>query len=268
MTVATPLKTIQSELSVETYGDSSHPAIVFLHGAGVSSWMWNEQVEMLKASYYCITVDLPGNGESHTSEWVSFQETADQIASIIETHAPEGQAHVVGLSLGGYVTLNLLAQHPDLVQSAIISGVTTQPFDKQWLYRPLLTAMIPLVKWDMMIKFNIKMMNLPEDVIPMYHRDSKRTSLIMLRRVYDELMNYRMPESLHDVPHRVLGVAGEHENNMVKDSLQAYQRIPNGEAYIVDEAHHGWNGEFPSIFTEMIHAWITQEPLPDALKPI
>lgn len=268
MTVVTPLKTINSELSVETYGDSSHPAIIFLHGAGVSSWMWNEQIEMLKASYYCITVDLPGNGESHTCEWVSFRQTADQIASIIKTHAPEGQTHVVGLSLGGYVTLNLLANHPELVITAITSGITTQPFDKQWLYRPLLIATIPLVRFDFMIKLNIKMMSLSEEVIPMYQRDSKRTSLTMLRRVYDELMNYRMPEPLQAVPHRVLGVAGEHENDMVKDSLQAYKRIPNGEAYIVDEAHHGWNGEFPNVFTEMIQAWITQEPLPNALKPI
>ena len=106
------------DLNVEQYGSENRPTIVFLHGLGVSGWMWHDQVTQLEQDYHCVVVDLPGNGESYLRPWHSFAETAAQVADLIRREAHGGQAHVVGLSLGGYVTLHLLTAHPEVVLSA------------------------------------------------------------------------------------------------------------------------------------------------------
>jgi len=256
-----------NKLAITTYGQDTNPAIVFLHGAGVSSWMWNDQIEALQADYYCITIDLPGNGDSSACEWVSFRESGNHVAEVIRTYTLHSKAHLVGLSLGGYVALHTVAYHPDCVKSVIVSGVTTRAFGKQWLYRPLFSLMIPLTSMDWMINLNMKMMQLPDEVRPLYRRDGKRMSKQMLRLVYDELLNLELPDNLMTLPHRVLAVAGDAEAAMVKDNLGYFTQLPHGQAYLVKQAHHGWNGEFPTMFNDMIRAWLTDTNLPDVLYP-
>ncbi|NDJ33957.1 MAG: alpha/beta hydrolase [Chloroflexi bacterium] len=252
-------------MNVQTYGQSTNPAIMFLHGAGVSSWMWTEQIEALCDSFYCVTVDLPGSGESYQTEWISFEHTADQLAQIISERIPGGEAHVVGLSLGGYTALFLLARHPERVQSMIVSGVTSQPFPNQWLYRPLLNVVAAISKWDPVIALNARMMHLPADIMPVYKRDSKRASSEMLKRVYDTLFEFTLPDPLYELSHRVLAVAGDKEAALVRDGLPAFNRLPNGTAYLAPDARHGWSSEHPALFTAMIRAWVTDRPLPAEL---
>jgi len=107
------------ELYVEETGKIGAPSIVFLHGVGTSSWMWWRQVESF-LDFHCLNVDLPGHGKSIHVPWISLSDTANQIATLIMSRATNGQAHLVGLSLGAYIGLILLKQHASLVDSAIL----------------------------------------------------------------------------------------------------------------------------------------------------
>jgi pimeloyl-ACP methyl ester carboxylesterase len=256
-------------LYTQTYGDPNAPTILFLHGAGVSSWMWTEQIQHLSQRFHCITVDLPGNGESYQQPWLSLADSADQVANIIRNEAFHGKAHVVGLSLGGYTALTLLQRHPGLVESVLVSGVTVRPFSRQWLYKPLLFVTSLLNGTDLMINMNIRMMQIPDDVREVFIRDNKRASGKMLRNLFGELVNFMLPDGLERLPHRVLAVAGDQEAKMIQDSLaDVPAKMRNGEARIAPNAHHAWNGEHPHLFTEMIQAWVECQPLPEALQRV
>lgn len=252
-------------LVVHEYGNLANPAIVFLHGLGVSSWMWSEQIEVLRERYFCLAVDLPGSGESYQAEWISFADTAVQLANIIREKAVNGQVHVVGLSLGGYTALRLLADHPDVVLSALVSGVTIRPFPNQSAFKPLVRFMSRANRWNITINLMAKMMQLPDEAKPLYQRDSKRLTPVTTKRIYAEVLNYTLPELLHERPQPLLAAAGAKEAKLVLQSLPDFQVLPTAVTAIAPNAHHGWNGEFPELFTEMIAAWIEKRPLPDAL---
>ncbi|MDZ4769145.1 MAG: alpha/beta hydrolase [Chloroflexota bacterium] len=256
-------------LTIQQSGSKANPAIVFLHGVGVSSWMWEEQIASLKENYHCIAIDLPGNGESAHVEWKSFEDTAAQIAQVIQTLTTEGKAHVVGLSLGGYSAIFLLQLHPDVVKSLIVSGVTTKPFTRQWLWSGVMNVIPILMKIDPFIELNIKMMQLPPDAVPLYKRDAKRVTGLTFKRIYGALFNFALPIELAQRPHRLLAVAGDAEAAMVKGGLADFPALmPNATACVIPNAHHGWNGEHPKLFTDMIRAWVEGRALPDALKAI
>ena len=50
----------------------------------------------------------------------------DEVAAAIE-EAAGGRAVVVGLSLGGYVAMDLAARRPELVRGLVLSGATAEP---------------------------------------------------------------------------------------------------------------------------------------------
>jgi len=67
--------------------------------------------------FRCISVDLPGTGESSKPAGpYSTEEYADQVAAFLDAIEVE-RAHVAGVSLGAAVGTHLAARHPDRVSS-------------------------------------------------------------------------------------------------------------------------------------------------------
>lgn len=252
-------------LKIFEYGTVGQPTILFLHGLGVSSWMWLEQLESLQEQYHLLAVDLPGNGESYQNEWVSFADTAVTLSQIIQTRASNGQAHVVGLSLGGYTALTLLNNHPELVLSTLVSGVTIRPFPDNIAYKLMPKIMSRIMGWSLTINLMSRMMQLPDEAKPFYRRDSKNLTPQTILRTYDEVLNFTLPAGLAARRPRLLAVAGQKEAKLVLDSLADFQVVETAVTALIPNAHHGWNGEFPALFTEMIESWVGERPLPAGL---
>lgn len=247
-------------------GSENDQTIIFLHGLGVSSWMWQEQIDSLKDDFHCLAIDLPGNGDSYQQPWHSLAGSADQVADIIRSKAHNGRAHIVSLSLGGYVTLHLLARHPELVLSAVVSGVTPEPLVRPGLVRPLSNLISFLMDFRIMAKLSARMMQLPEDVVPLYEKDMARLSKKTVNQIYEEVFEFYPPEIEPMTAERLLIVGGDKEAKAVVNGLETFaEQMPEITTAIAPNAHHGWNGEHPDLFTQMVFQWIKQEPLPDEL---
>lgn len=254
-------------LYVQASGSPATPAVVFLHGFGVSSWMWTEQVASLSKDYYCLAVDLPGNGESYQSPWHSMKDSASQVAAVIRERVPSQRAHIVGLSLGGYVTLHLLRDHPEVVETAIVSGLTTQPLRPRWRMKLLTYFMQPFLQSPVGVFAMSRMMALPPEAVEYYRRDTARLKRETFFRVYDEVFEYNLVAHFGGrIQRRLLGVAGDLEAKMVTRDLPSYGSLGDCATAVVSAAaHHGWNAEHPERFTDMIRAWITDQPFPTGL---
>jgi len=99
--------------------------IVFIHGTRLTRTMWRPQMEDLRDAYRVIAVDLPGHGALADRRF-TVSGAADQVARVIE-EAGGGGAVVVGLSLGGYVAIDLAARRPELVRGLVVSGASREP---------------------------------------------------------------------------------------------------------------------------------------------
>jgi pimeloyl-ACP methyl ester carboxylesterase len=105
---------VKMTLHYQETGDSKAPAIVFIHGAGLSGWMWRQQTAYFD-DYHCVVPDLPGHRKSRFEGPFSIADSVNQIADLIEKVTHNKKAHVVGHSLGGKVLIELLAVRPDLL---------------------------------------------------------------------------------------------------------------------------------------------------------
>ncbi|HTG56780.1 MAG TPA: alpha/beta fold hydrolase, partial [Niabella sp.] len=89
-------------------------AVVLLHGFGVDSSAWVEQINYLQKSYRVIAPDLPGIGVSELTSNVSMEGVAAIVKEILEAEEIE-QAAVIGHSLGGYIALAFAEKYPELL---------------------------------------------------------------------------------------------------------------------------------------------------------
>jgi len=256
------------ELYVEESGKIGAPSIVFLHGVGTSSWMWWRQVSMLP-DFHCLNVDLPGHGNSIHVKWISLADTAHQIAKLIESRATNGRAHIVGLSLGAYIGLLLIEQHAGLLESAILSGVTSSPIPNRFLLGPQLGLLSLFKRSRKSLEKQAKYLHLTSDEQVAFVENFMKMSMMTYRTIYREVVKFKVSSALGEVKVKSLICAGGKESkNILQSVIMLPEILPYAKGCIAPGLDHGWNLEAPELFNAMVRAWINQGPLPGELKII
>ena len=106
-------------------GPDEGPPIVFVHSTRLCHTMWRAQMDDLCDTYRVVALDLPGHGRLADRPF-TVAGASDAVATAIE-EAAGGHAVVVGLSLGGYVAMDLAARRPELVRGLVLAGATAEP---------------------------------------------------------------------------------------------------------------------------------------------
>jgi len=107
------------EIAYERVGEG--PALVFAHGAGDDSRVWQPQLANLADSFTVVAWDEPGAGRSSdVPAGFGLADYARCLAAVIDALGL-GPAHVAGLSWGGTVVQGLYRHHPELVATLILA---------------------------------------------------------------------------------------------------------------------------------------------------
>jgi len=119
-------------LQYATAGDGT--PVVFIHGFGLDSSMWDPQWRAFAQRYRVIRYDMRGYGGSSLPDG-PYSHVDDLLALIdfLDAHP----AHLVGLSLGGRVALRVAAQHPGAVRSLTLAdpALDGHIWTADWLQR-------------------------------------------------------------------------------------------------------------------------------------
>jgi len=269
-------------LYVYEQGPVSSPTIVFLHGGGGAGWMWQPQLAAL-TNFHILVPDLPEHGQSAEIKPFSINNSVERVAELIRTRAHNGRAHVVGLSAGAQISVALMALHPELVDHAVISSALVRPMPGANLISPGLIAFS--VKWfvepfknvDWWIRLNMKYSSgVPEKYYPQFKKDFQNLTGDLFAHITVENQSFRLPQGLERVAAPTLVVAGKNEYGVMRQSVRDIaSAIPAAKGFLISHARklsiaeeHNWNMTAPDLFTQMVRAWITDQPLPVELQPM
>ncbi len=109
----------RTTLSYEIHGTQG-PLVLMLHGLGSRGEDWVLQIEALQNEIRLVTCDLRGHGDSPSLPgWPTVGDFAEDVIGLLE-QIGERSAHVVGLSLGGGVALQMGVDYPQQVKSLTI----------------------------------------------------------------------------------------------------------------------------------------------------
>jgi pimeloyl-ACP methyl ester carboxylesterase len=98
--------------------DPEKPTLVFIHGSGGSSALWEKQIESIKEAN-TIAIDLPGHGRSGGKGMDRVEYYSAAVADFIET-AGIPSPIPCGLSIGGAIVLQLILEHKSRYKAAIL----------------------------------------------------------------------------------------------------------------------------------------------------
>lgn len=99
------------------------PPLVLLHGGfGFDSRSWRRQLGALSDEYTVVAWDAPGCGRSSDPPGAfRLPDYADCLAGFIEA-VGLSRPHVLGLSFGAALALQLFGRHPDVPRSLVLAG--------------------------------------------------------------------------------------------------------------------------------------------------
>ncbi len=98
--------------------------VIFVHEFAGDYRSWEPQVRFFSHRYRCITYNARGYPPSDVPEDLAAYSqaiAADDIAHVL-CHLKIAQAHVVGLSMGGFATLHFGLRHPEMARSLVVGG--------------------------------------------------------------------------------------------------------------------------------------------------
>ncbi|KAH8170051.1 alpha/beta hydrolase fold domain-containing protein [Sarocladium implicatum] len=272
-----PEPATQEELFFKTYNENCQTTVVLLHGLFSCHLEWEHVIPSL-ADYHLIVPDLPQHsGSRHIKPW-SLDLAASSTAQLIRDHAHDGQAHLVGLSLGGFVAMQVLRQYPDLVKSTFVTGATPFRPWQIWLAQRSGTihyglkfvmgsGIYSLSAWKAGLKDHTQ---LKAEMVA-------NNDWTLVRDAFGELAKWQW-DDVQDVAtkgKRVLVAAGDQGDDVeaARNMARCFREKGSGEglkskAYVVEGAVHAWDLQFPSLFAWGITAWIKGQILPQGFEEL
>ncbi|KAH8202938.1 hypothetical protein TruAng_002884 [Truncatella angustata] len=269
------------ELHFEERNSLGTDTILFLHGGGSCGVEWDLVAnDVSLASYHLILVDLPHHSGSRHLAPFSLPAAADAVVDTIAKHAQDGKAHIVGLSLGGFVALDLTARHPEVVLSCFVTGAVPWQGLYRWFgERPnlvwwvgrLQSAVPGLDRWAERAQ---GLMISPALRAKLEENKCKILCLEVFHAITNQF-GWDTVERVADSGVRTCAVAGSKMDQVAAVKKMGLMLRNGGKkkgitnmAVEVKEAVHWWNIQLPALFASGINAWVREEQLPREFKSL
>lgn len=253
------------------YGEAGHgPPLVLLHGLGSSRNDWLLQLPTLIARYRTIAVDLRGHGASPApSGSISIALLAADVARLLRRlDAPP--AHLLGISLGGAVALQLALDFPELVRSLVLVNTAARFISTSWQQR--LTGLrrvagVYLYGMDRVAE-GVAMRLFPRPEQDALRRETVerlgRNNLAAYRATLWAIARFDVRARLHEIACPTLIVAGDEDTTVPLASKRLLaQRIPHSRLVIIARSGHATPVDQPEAFNRIVVQFleeISQQP--------
>lgn len=106
----------------EIHGPEFGQPLLLLEGWGWYSWMWFRQIPEFSKKYKCIVVDNRGVGKSSKPDYLYEMSMFAKDAIAVLDDLNIQKAHVLGISMGGYIAQEIALSYPDRVLTLIIAS--------------------------------------------------------------------------------------------------------------------------------------------------
>jgi pimeloyl-ACP methyl ester carboxylesterase len=253
------------ELYYEQAGEG--PPLVFSHEFGGGYRSWQPQVSYFARWYRCLTYNhrgFPPSAVPAAAEAYSQEILVEDLRALL-AHLGIEQTHLVGLSLGGNVVLNLALRHPALCRSIVVAGTGTGTVDRERFERDMAANARTLAQEGMAPfaerygRGPTRLQLLRKDPLgyETFRQQLLEHSAEGSRRIVEGVIVARptifaLEERLSALRVPTLVVVGDEDEPCVEPALFMKRKIPAAGLAVLPRTGHTLNLEEPRLFNELV----------------
>lgn len=222
------------------YGKENNDKIILLHGGGLSWWNYEETAKVLQNDYHIILPILDGHAECD-APFTTIEANAAEIIEFIDEHLSGSVLLMGGLSLGGQILLEILAQRNDICRYAIIESALVIPSKlTHTMIKPTFGSCYGLIKYKWFSKLQFKSLKIKSDLFDYYFRDTCAISKENMIAFLQANSLYSLKECVKNCTAKVYIFVGEKESKtMQKSAKKIHQTLKDSVLTVLPGLYHG-----------------------------
>jgi pimeloyl-ACP methyl ester carboxylesterase len=256
------MKLTINEINLAYDDCGSGPAVLLIHGFPLNRGMWQSQLQPLAgAGFRVIAPDLRGFGESDAPErGYSMDGFADDLIALLDALHID-RAVIGGMSMGGYILMDLLERHPQRISAACFIATKSSADDEEGrARRSSMAAKAEKLGSNPIIKFFAELLFAPEtthskpELIALVtswmrstHPRALAGALLAMRdrKDYTPLLpGFRLPSQV---------IVGSEDRTASQKALELFTTgLPNCRSRVIAGGGHMVNMEKPEEFNDTL----------------
>jgi pimeloyl-ACP methyl ester carboxylesterase len=241
---------------------------VLLHGLGSSRNDWPLQLPVFTPHYRTIAVDLRGHGLSPKPAGpYRIEQMAVDVAQVLR-RLDAHPAHVLGISLGGAVALQMALDFPDLVRSLVLVNTAARLVSDQWRHRLMgLRRMAGVYLYGMdRVAEGVAMRLFPWPEQAELRRETaerlKTNDRAAYRATLWAIARFDVRARLGEIACPTLIVAGDEDTTVPLASKHLLaERIPHSRLEIIADSGHATPVNQPEAFNRVVFQFLEQQEM-------
>jgi 3-oxoadipate enol-lactonase len=251
-------------------GDRTATPVVFVHGFPFSHEMWKPQLEVVGRRHRAIAYDVRGHGDSYVGDGqYSIEGHVDDLMALLD-HLKIKKTVIVGLSMGGYITLRALERNPERFTAVVLCDTRSEADGNEGKLKRF--AAVGIIKKDgsaafadgfVKNVFALETFSRKPREVDQIHTIIKRTPELSIAGTQLALASRTdTTESLSRINIPTLILVGELDIITPPSATEAmHRRIAGSEMHIVPLAAHMSNLENPAFFNEKLLSFLDRVAL-------
>jgi pimeloyl-ACP methyl ester carboxylesterase len=256
--------TLVGDLRIAFERTGEGPALLLLHGGVSDHREWRRQLDTLCDEFTVVAWDAPGCGQSSDPpESFRLPDYADCLAQFIAALGLE-RPHVVGLSFGGGLTLELYRRHPALPRSLTLAsayagwaGSLPAKIVQQRLRQVLHEADLPADQWASNWLPGLLSANAPAgaaDQIIAVMSDAHPAGIRVMARSFAEA---DLCDILEHIAVPTLALYGDADQRVPLSAAEdLHTRIPGSRLVVMPGVGHQSNMDAPDLFNHEVRSFL------------
>jgi pimeloyl-ACP methyl ester carboxylesterase len=211
---------------------------LFVHGMGSNMKAWRKNIDGIKGTYRCISIDLPGYGQSTiNNDFYSIPELVDIILKFIQV-LQLSNVILIGHSMGGHICIEMASRNDERIKQLVLMApagleLFTQE-EKDWILNTLTVDVIEGYSTDTIVSnFETNFFNMPDDARFMIadrlllkeNPNSYRRFCNTFVGSIQSMLDYPVFDKLKSIGVRVLMVFGQEDKLIPQPILHPEQNL-------------------------------------------
>ena len=239
--------------------------LLLIHGLGSSTRDWEDMIPFLP-DFKIITLDLRGHGQTTKPKGpYSIKMFANDIVTLLKT-LDISSAHVLGISLGGGIALQIAVDYPEFVKSMIVINSTAEirvdlfKMKMEAFKRKLIVKLVGMKKMGEVLAPRLFIKPEQEEqrkkLIKRWAENDKKAYLSAMGAI----MGWSVMKQLPDIkcPSLIIGSDEDYSPSSVKREFTA--KIPNAKFVEIEDARHAVTAEKPEELSKTVKDFLSTIP--------